>query len=216
MFQISVEIHISDSEASGLLNDDLKEDDLRSRIKENRKRKMDNGNDELQLTKDALSKVQREMEAMRAEKAEMRDELERMKRDLLPVGSLALGFVPSTFMAMNFTKAQIWVADQLTSEMKKEMLKFPKYFEFMNLLGDARGIGFKTCIRFNRGEDCPNMWHVHTRPKKGSTGYRKELRLHCCALCASALGTVAGHHLLACPWLDAKTWRDIESNEERV
>ena len=176
---------------------------------------MENDGDELQLAKDALNKIQKEMEAMRAEKAEMQAEMERMKNDRLPDGHLALGFVPSIFMAMNFTKAQVWVADHLTSEMKTEMLKFPRYFQFMNLLGDAKAIGFKTCIRYNRGEECPNMWHVHTRPK-GSSGYRKELRLHSCSLCASALGTVAGHHLLECPWLDVNTWRDIESNEKRV
>ena len=212
---IAVELNISDSEASSLLNDDMNEDDLWSKIRDNRKRKMDNGKDELQRAKDALVKIQREMDAMRAEKIEMRAEMEKMMNDKPSDGSLALGFVPSTFMAMNFTKAQIWVADHLTTVMRSEMQKFPRYFQFLNHIGDANAIGFKTCIRFNRGEECPNMWHVHTRPKK-SSGYRKELRLHCCSLCASALGTVAGHNLLGCPWLNVNTWKSIESNEQRV
>ena len=138
-----------------------------------------------------------------------------MKRDGQPGGSFALGFMPSTFMAMNYTKALSWIADHLLVEMKREMTKYPRYFESRNLLGDASGIGFKPCIRFNRGEECPNMWHVHTKQKKGSTGYRKELRLHCCSLCALALGTVAGHHLMACPWLSASTWRGVESDEKK-
>ena len=57
----AVEISISDSEAHDLLNDEA---DLRSRIKENRKRKMDTSNDELQQAKDALTRIQREMEVM--------------------------------------------------------------------------------------------------------------------------------------------------------
>jgi len=166
---------------------------------------MDEDNSELQKTTEALYRVEREMNKLKAE-------MDLMREGKSP-DEHALGFVPLTFMAMNYSGAISWVADTLALEMKREMLKYPRYFAMASLIGDAKTIGFKSCARFNRGEDCPKMWHTQARPKKKETGYVKELRLHCCALCAEALGIVTGHHLLSCPWLKKETWKVILEKE---
>ena len=171
---------------------------------------MDAKDVELECTKEALRNVERKME-------EMRQEMEKLKEERSQAGVYALGFEPSTFMASNPVAALAWVTDSLSVEMKKEILKYPNYFERKRVLGGARDMGFKPCLSFNRGEGCVNKWHVSTRPKKnGDKGYRKELRLHCCALCFEALDSVAGHPLMTCPWLSIEEWKKIEIDEKKL
>lgn len=161
------------------------------------------------MTQNKLKKIEQEMNQLK----------ERMKsmEGVSPSGcGYALGFVPSTFMAMNLIKASAWVENNLASKMKIELAKYPEYFTSARHLGDVKTIGFKSCMRFNRGEDCNKMWHVSTRPKRRSTGYTKELRIHCCILCMEALGVMACHHLLICPWLKDDTWRSIGEKERLV
>ncbi len=127
------------------------EEDLRSKIVESKKRKMEEESDELRKATEALQRVEQEMEKMKAE-------MELMKGTKPTGESYALGFIPTTFLAMNYTKALSWVAEFLALELKKEMKRFPKHFSMSSELGDAKNIGFKTCARYNRGEECPNMW----------------------------------------------------------
>lgn len=166
---------------------------------------MESEENELTQTKAALLRVEREMEKLREEISEMRGDIHSGECN-------ALGFKPSTFMAMSYSAALTWVANVLSPEMMKKMEKYPNFFEFRSVVGGAKSVGLKTCSKFNRGEECVNMWHVHTRPKKnGATGYRKELRLHCCPLCMETLDTMACHSIMTCPWLKEDTWKMVES-----
>ncbi len=184
-------------------------EDLRGTILYNRKRKMESTDEELRRTKDALSKVECEMSIMRSE-------MEKLRSGGHEGESNALGFVPSTFMALNCMVALSWVSDTVVPEMRKEMEKFPKYFEkrISELPTGAGGLGIKCCLKFNRGEECGVEWHVHSRPKKNGQGYRKELRLHCCVLCKEALDVVACHNLLKCPWISLNEWRKVKEMEK--
>jgi hypothetical protein len=202
-------LSISEIEVQDLLSE--QSDDLRAVIASNRKRKMDNQDDELRRTKDALRKVEDEM-------VKMREELELMRGGRPQGGGHALGFVPSTFMALNFMVALSWVADTIAQEMKKEMVKYPNYFENAKagMNTGAGKMGFKSCLKFNRGEACGSEWHIQSRPKKNGSGYRKELRLHCCALCKEALDVIACHSLMACPWLSMEKWEMVKEEEDKL
>jgi len=106
--------------------------------------------------------------------------------------------------------------DALRAEMKKiresatsgTLDKFafgfdPKEFNAMNF---TQGLA---------GDSCTNSWHVHNKPKKGKSGYHRELRLHCCAVCMGALGIFANHHMMECPWLKSATWEELQHSQSK-
>lgn len=170
---------------------------------------MDGEKDELERTKEALKRVEVEM-------AKMREEMLMMQNGGAQGETYALGFVPSTFMALSPCSALLWVANTLAPEMKKEMSKYPDYFEVNKGGRGANLLDFKSCVKFNQGGDCGKTWHVHTKPKKnGESGYRKELRLHCCELCKVSQDVVACHSLMTCPWLSKETWSNLDNEQKK-
>ena len=167
---------------------------------------MDQPNDELVATREALNRVTREMD-------ELRGQISKIKGENTANLGFAFGFSPGEFNAMNYTKGLAWIAGELAVKVKTESEKFPKYFGMAKRMGDVKPKGIRMCARFNRGEDCQLSWHVHNKPNKKGQGQHRELRLHCCAACAEAFGILAGHHLMECPWIKTETWSVI-ANEE--
>ena len=84
---------------------------------------MESEENELTRTKAALLRVEREME-------KLREEISEMRGDIHSGECRALGFKPSTFMAMSYSAALTWVANVLSPEMMKKMEKYPHFFEF--------------------------------------------------------------------------------------
>jgi hypothetical protein len=172
--------------------------------------------EELKETKQTIKKMEDEMEKMREEMAQMRDTTQQSKP--MPY---ALGFRPNEYLAMNFVKSSEWVSKVLVGRMNAVMKKYPKFFHSYMILGNVDSVGARTCAWFNRGEICREKWHVNSKPirsdqdsQTGPTRFRRELRIHCCVLCKEALGIIAGHTLLTCPWIKSDTWKMVfESGE---
>lgn len=204
---LAVELEISETEVQELLTNE--QVDLRALITENRKRKMEDRDVELERAKEALRKVEGEM-------SKMREEMAQMQSGGLQGEGYALGFVQSTYVALDPAMSLPWVANTLAKEMKKEMLKYPNHFENKSELGGAGKMGYRACVKYNRGEECANHWHVQTKQKKSGSPVKKELRLHCCALCKEALDMLACHSLLACPWLRVETWEKVKSETNSI
>ena len=95
---------------------------------------MESEENELTQTKAALLRVEREMEKLREEISEMRGDIHSGECN-------ALGFKPSTFMAMSYSAALTWVANVLSPEMMKKMEKYPNFFEFRSVVGGAKSVG---------------------------------------------------------------------------
>lgn len=190
----------------------LIEGDLRDTLvaKQQRKRKMTSTSDELVATQDALKRVTEEIDALRAEMKKIRESATSGTLD-----KFAFGFDPKEFNAMNFTQGLAWVNDTLVDKLKQEMTKFPDSFLIFTQLGNVKETGVRICARFNRGDSCTNSWHVHNKPKKGKSGYHRELRLHCCAVCMGALGIFANHHMMECPWLKSTTWEELQLSQSK-
>ncbi len=166
---ISVEIEVPKNELREFI-----EGDLRGTIDARAcKRKM-NSKDELAATKEALSRVTREMDEIRAQLLKIRGENVNSE--------FAFGFSPGEFNSMNYTSGLAWIASELTPKIKAEVTKYPTFFKMANLMGSSKVAGIRMCARFNRGEVCKPDWHVHNKPNKKGHGLHQELRLHCCAV----------------------------------
>ena len=163
-------------------------------------------NDELAATKEALSKVTQEMD-------EIRNELTRIRGDQAINSGYAFGFSPVEFNSMNYTAGLTWIAGELSAKVKAEAAKYPNFFKMAKMFECIKPMGVRICARFNRGESCKPGWHVHSKPNRSGQGQHRELRLHCCAVCAEAFNVLAYHHTLSCPWLKPDTWEAIKHEE---
>jgi hypothetical protein len=154
--------------------------------------------DELVATREALDRVTREMD-------ELRGQISKIRGESTANLGFAFGFNPGEFNSMNYC--------ELAVKVKTESEKFPRYFGMAKMMGDVKPKGVRMCARFNRGENCQLSWHVHNKPNKKGQGQHRELRLHCCAVCAEAFGILTGHHLMDCPWIKTETWSVIVNDE---
>lgn len=203
-FIFAVILNVTEEEIDDLINGDL-----RSKIV-NRKRKMESTASELEATQEALARVEREMEELKNEMKKIRSGASEKE----PCVRFALGFTPSEFNAMNYTRGLSWVSDTLAVKMKEMMSRHEEYFQKYLMLGDIGPMEFKVCARYNRGDECHHSWHVLNKQSKKGKVTTREIRLHCCALCLASIGIAAGHQLINCPWVLAETWTRIENKQE--
>ena len=201
-FLFAVIIDVPENELRDFIEGDLRE----TIVSRNRKRKMETTGDELAATKEALNKVTKEMD-------ELRSELSKIRGETTANLGFAFGFSPGEFNSMNYTKGLAWIETELAVKVKAEAAKFPKHFEMSKMMGEMKHTGIRVCARFNRGEGCQFPWHVHNKPNKKGQGQHRELRLHCCAVCAEAFGIWAGHQLMDCPWIKTETWSALENED---
>ena len=182
------------------------EGDLRATIT-NRKRKMDTS-EELAATREALAKVTREIDDLRGELSKIRGETARST-------SFAFGFNLAEFKSMNFTRGLTWVNEVLAEKIRSEIAKHKDVSSVYQLLRSEAFPEVNPCARFNRGEPCQVVWHTHSKPnKKGGQGQKKELRLHCCAVCTAVFGSLANHGLSDCPWMKQDTWSRMKNDQD--
>ncbi len=198
-FIFTVEINVPESELKNFI-----EGDLRGAI-DSKKRKMSKSS-ELEATKEALDRVTQEMDVIK-------NELVKIRGDRAASSSYAFGFSPVEFNSMNFTDGLSWIADELAPRVKIEAEKYKGFFKMSKMFETIKPMGVRICARFNRGESCKPAWHVHSKPNRNGQGQHRELRLHCCAVCAETFDVFAHHHVLSCPWLKLETWAKIEAEE---
>lgn len=160
-----------------------------------------NERDELLATQVALKRVTEEMEKMR------QDMLVLQNRGVV---CYALGYDPESFKKMKFTESLQWVHTTLSVRLKKEVEKYPEFFRLTKLIGGVKDVDGKACAGYNQGVPCRKKWHIFNRQTGRYNGV-EELRLHCCALCLEALGTICGHPLVNCPWIKESTWSVINA-----
>ena len=162
---------------------------------------------ELVETKQRLAIVTEQMEGMQSE-------IEQLKMaNPRPLKIFALGFIPTLVLAKSHVEMLKWVADVLTSNMKKRMESHSDHFSIIATVTGVDAVGVRTCPIFNRLEYCALKWHHMS--KMGRSGRsRSELRIHCCTLCLEALGIICGHPLLKCPWIYEDTWKKITSSDK--